>query len=153
MLGGFELRYLASVAEGNDYPAAMRSIPWPVRSMAASRARRRVSEVMLASSYADDARHVHRVAYLRLVDHEPPNHDDKVGIEKAFAQHTSTDLAHFEKIVRVNLIGTYNVIAQASSLSSQGLLLTLQFRAKHKVEIDQTALGTVKVDLAPDGGK
>ncbi|MFT4051165.1 MAG: SDR family NAD(P)-dependent oxidoreductase [Microbacterium sp.] len=26
-----------------------------------------------------------------------------------------TDLAHFEKIVRVNLIGTYNVIAQASA--------------------------------------
>lgn len=87
MLGGFELRYLASVAEGNDFPAAMRTIPWPVRSMAASRARRRVSEVMLASSWADDARHVHRVAYLRLVDHEPPNHDDKAAIEKAFAAH------------------------------------------------------------------
>jgi hypothetical protein len=87
VLGGFELRYLASVAAGNDYPAAMRTIPWPVRAMAASRARRRVSEVMLASSHADDARHVHRVAYLRLVDREPPNHDDKAAIEGAFAQH------------------------------------------------------------------
>jgi hypothetical protein len=87
VLGGFELRYLASVAEGNDFPVAMRTIPWPVRSMASARARRRVSEVMLASSFADDARHVHRVAYLRLVDREPPNHDDKAAIEKAFAQH------------------------------------------------------------------
>ena len=30
-----------------------------------------------------------------------------------------TDLAHFEKIIRVNLIGTYNVIAQASAAIAQ----------------------------------
>ncbi|WP_298740635.1 SDR family NAD(P)-dependent oxidoreductase [uncultured Microbacterium sp.] len=30
-----------------------------------------------------------------------------------------TDLAHFEKIVRVNLIGTYNVVAQASAAMAQ----------------------------------
>lgn len=30
-----------------------------------------------------------------------------------------TDLAHFEKIVRVNLIGSYNVIAQASAAMAQ----------------------------------
>ena len=31
-----------------------------------------------------------------------------------------TDLAHFEKIVRVNLIGTYNVISQASAAAFDG---------------------------------
>ena len=87
MLGGFELRYLAAVAEGKDYPVAARTIPRLVRGVAAGRARRRVSEVMLASSHADDAPHVHRVAYLRLVGHEPPNHDDKAAIERAFAEH------------------------------------------------------------------
>jgi hypothetical protein len=87
MLGGFELRYLGAVARGEHYPAAQRTIPWLLRSMAAARARRRVSEVMLASSLADDARHVHRVAYLRLLGREPPNHDDKAAIETAFETH------------------------------------------------------------------
>jgi len=89
VLGGFELRYLAAVAGGADFPVAARTIPSIVRGMAARRARRRVSEVMLASSHADDVRHVHRVAYLRAIDREPPNHDDKAAIERAFTEHRS----------------------------------------------------------------
>lgn len=89
MLGGFELRYLAAVAEGKDYPEAARTIPIVVRSVAARGARKKVSEVMLASSHADDAPHVHRVAYLRAIGREPPNHDDRAAVEGAFGEHRS----------------------------------------------------------------
>lgn len=85
MLRGFVLRYLAAVATGSDYPAAAQTVPALVRAAATKRGRRVVSEVMLASSHADDALHVHRVAYLRTIDREPPDHDDREAVEAAFA--------------------------------------------------------------------
>ncbi len=89
MLGGYELRYLAAVADGEDYPVAARTIPPVVRSFATRSARKRVSEVMLASSHADDVPHVHRVTYVRLIGREPPNHDDKAAVARAFSEHRS----------------------------------------------------------------
>jgi hypothetical protein len=86
MLRGFVLRYLAAVATGSDYPVAARTVPALVRAASTKRARRVVSEVMLASSHADDAPHVHRVAYLRTIDREPPDHDDREAVKAAFAE-------------------------------------------------------------------
>lgn len=87
MIAGFELRYLAAVAEGQTFVAAQRTVPWVVRASASRRARALVSRVMLDSSHADDAQHVHRVAYLRRVGHEPANHDDREAVATAFAEH------------------------------------------------------------------
>lgn len=53
--------------------------------------------------------------------------------------------AEAERVIRVKL-------AQDKIREREEAVLK-ELRAKHKVEIDQTALGTVKVDLAPDGGK
>ncbi|MFO0709688.1 MAG: hypothetical protein U0353_07595 [Sandaracinus sp.] len=120
MLRGFELRYLASVAEGNDYPVALRTIPAIVRGMAARGARRRVSEVMLASSFADDARHVHRVAYLRAIGREPPSFDDQRAIAEAFAAHRDRGReSRAPLVLAASLLGVAGVVIVAVAAYGQ----------------------------------
>ena len=68
-----------------------------------------------------------------------------------------TDLAHFERIVRVNLVGTYNVIAQASAAIAQtdatdggdrGVIVNTASVAAFDGQVGQAAYSASKAGVA-----
>ena len=76
MLGGYVLRYLASVATGASLPEARAKVPGVFREIVYRLARRHVVAASFETQRADDARHVHRLAYLRAARVIVANVDD-----------------------------------------------------------------------------
>ena len=84
MLGGYVLRYLGSVATGESLPDARAKVPGALREVVYRLARRHVVAASFETQHAGDARHVHRLAYLRAARVIVANVDDTAAVVALF---------------------------------------------------------------------
>jgi len=86
VLRGYILRYLAVVALGGSTDTARGDVPAPLRPWVVKAADKRVITSGFSTVHADDAAHLHRLAYLAVISVPTINDDDVAGVQETFEE-------------------------------------------------------------------